>query len=91
MQHDFRGHVLVVVRVAFTPIIADSITEDVAVAVERRGNDWATYFWVALKPMFCVLIPEVKGAIAASRREGAVLGVERDCVDSVDFGHVAIV
>ena len=41
--------------------------------------------------MFGIFVPEVKGAVAAGRREGTVLRVEGDCVHGVDFGHVSVV
>lgn len=48
MKHDFRWHVLVVVGVSFTPIVADGVAEDVAVAIERAGDDRTAYLWMAL-------------------------------------------
>ena len=46
---------------------------------------------MALQSMFGIFVPEVKGAVATGGREGAVLRVEGDCVDGVDFGHVPVV
>ena len=91
MEHDFRGHVLIVVSVSFAPVIAGGVAEDVAVTVERGGDDRAAYFRMALQSMFGIFVPEVKGAVATGGREGAVLRVEGDCVDGVNFGHVPVI
>jgi len=40
--------------------------------------------------VFGVLIPEVERTVAAGSAEGAVNGVERDCVDGVNFGDVSL-
>ena len=91
MQHDLCGHVLVVMRVSFTPIIADSVAEDVAVAVEGTGDNRPANLWMALEPMFSILVPKVEGTVATGRREGTMLRVKGDCVDGVDFCHVAVI
>lgn len=89
MQHDL-GHLLLgVLRVPLAPIIADCIRKDIAVAVERRGNDGPADLRVALEPMLGVLVPEVEGAVGAGGAEGAVLRMEGDGVDAVDVALVA--
>ena len=40
--------------------------------------------------MLCVLVPEVECAVRSGGAEGAVLRVERDGVDGVDAGDVAV-
>lgn len=41
--------------------------------------------------MFGIFVPEVKGAVAAGSRKGAVLRVEGYCIDGVDFSHIPVV
>ena len=48
MEHDLRRHVLIIVGVSFTPVIANGVAEDVAVTIECGGDDRAAYFWMAL-------------------------------------------
>jgi hypothetical protein len=74
---------------ALTPIIAHGVGEDVAVFAEARCDDGAAYFGVAFQTMLGVFVPEVECAIGAGGGEGAVLGVEGDCVYGVDFCGLA--
>lgn len=74
--------------VSFTPVVADSVGEDVSVLGEASGGDGATDFGIAFEAVLGVLVPEVEGTVATGGAEGAMLGVEGDCVDGVDFGDV---
>jgi hypothetical protein len=90
MQFDLdriRGRVP---AVPLAPIVADRVRKYVSRAAEARGGDAAADLRVALEAVLCVLVPEVKGAVGAGGAEGAVHGVERDCVNGVDFGDVAL-
>jgi hypothetical protein len=91
VQLDFDRVLSVVSAVSFTPIVADSVRKDVACAREGSGRDAAADFGVALETVLGVLVPEVEGAVATSSAEGAVDGVEGDCVDRIDFSDVALV
>jgi hypothetical protein len=90
MQLDLDRVLGVVPTVPFTPVVADRVRENIACTRERRSRDASANLWVALETVLCVLVPEVEGAIAASGAEGAVDGVEGDCVDRVDFCDVAL-
>lgn len=48
MQHDLVRRLRRIERVAFTPVVADGVGEDGAVAVEARGGDGAADGGVAL-------------------------------------------
>lgn len=89
MQHDLIDGALSTLGVALTPIIADSVGEDVSVAVEAGGADGAADLRVALEAVLGVLVPEVEGAVAAGGGECPVHGVEGDGVDGVDVRDVA--
>lgn len=90
MQHDLVRVLLRVMRVALAPIVADCVGEDVAVAVELCRRDGSADLRVPLEPMLGVLVPEVEGAVATGGAKGAVLGMEGDGVDRVNFGDVAL-
>lgn len=89
MQHDLVGRLRSIYGVAFAPVVADGIGEDVAGSVEGRGRDGPTDLRVPLESMLGVFVPEMKGAVRAGCAEGAVHRVEGDGVDAEDVGHVA--
>ena len=89
MELQLDGIARRVARVAFTPIVADSVREDVAVFAECRGGDAAANLGVAFEAVLSVLVPEVEGAVATGSAEGTVLWVEGYSVYGVDFGYVA--
>jgi hypothetical protein len=74
---------------ALAPVVAYGVGKDVAVPGEGGCSDAASNLGVALETVLGVFVPEVEGAVATSCAEGAVLRVEGDCVDRVNFGHVA--
>jgi hypothetical protein len=90
VQLDLDGILGSVSAKALAPVVANGVGEDVAFAGEARGGDGAADLGVALEAVLCVLVPEVEGAVGARGAEGAVLRVEGDGVDRVDFGHVAL-
>ena len=90
MQLDLDGVLGGVSAKALAPVVADGVGKDVAVAGEARGGDGAADLRVPLEAVLGVLVPEVEGAVGARSAEGAVLRVEGDGVDGVDFGHVAL-
>jgi hypothetical protein len=90
VQLDLNGILGRVSAKALAPVVANRVGEDVAFAREACGGDGAADLGVALEAMLCVLVPEVEGAVGAGGAEGAVLRVEGDGVDGVDFGHVAL-
>ena len=77
-------------RITSTPVISNGVRKDGAVVVESRRGDAATDFWVALKTVFGVLVPKVERTVGARGAESSVLGMERNSVDSVHFGDVAL-
>lgn len=90
MQLELNRILGVIPRIAFAPVVTNRIREDVAVAAERRRGDAAADLRVALETVLGVLVPEVECAVAAGGAEGAVLRVEGDGIDGVDFGDVAL-
>jgi hypothetical protein len=80
----------IVPRISLAPVVTHRIREDVAVAAERGRGDATADFGVALEAGLGVLVPEVECAVGAGGAECAVLGVEGDGVDGVDFGDVAL-
>lgn len=88
MQHQLDGLLLVVGLVALGPVVTDRIGKDVTVFVELGRRDGPADVGVALEAVLGVLVPEVKRAVRAGGREGAVLGVEGDVVDRVDVRGV---
>lgn len=91
MQHDFIRQLLCIGRIAFAPIVTDSVSEDIPGTIERGAGDRASDGGIALETMFGVLVPEVKGAVTAGGAEGAVLRMEGDGVDGVNVGDVAVI
>lgn len=81
MELDLDWILRVVAAVALAPVVADGVREDVACARKGCGGDAAANLGVAFEAVFGVLVPEVKGAVAAGGAEGAVHGVEGDGVD----------
>jgi hypothetical protein len=90
VQLELDGVLGVISAVALAPVVADGVGEDVAVAREGCRCDAAADFGIALEAVLGVFVPEVEGAVGAGCAEGAVLGVEGDGVDGVDFGYVAL-
>lgn len=90
VEHDLVGSLLGVGRVALAPIIADSVGEDVSVAVEGGAGDRPVYSWISLQAVLGVLIPEVESTVTSGSAECAVDGVEADRVDGVDVADVAV-
>lgn len=91
MQHDLIGRLRRIDGVPFTPVVADGVGEDGAVAVEAGGRDGAADGRVALETMLSVFVPEVEGAVGAGGAEGAVHRVEGDGVDRVHVRRIAVV
>lgn len=90
VEHDLVGVVLAVGHVALAPVVADGVREDGAARVEGGRRDAAADVRVPLEPVLRVLVPEVERAVATGRAEGPVLRVERDVVDGVHLGRVAL-
>lgn len=90
MQLDLGRVLRRVVRVALAPVVGDGVGEDVAVAGEVSCGDGAADVGVALKAVLGVFVPEVECAVGAGGAEGAVLRVEGDGVDGVDFCDIAL-
>ncbi|KAL2255407.1 hypothetical protein VTK26DRAFT_3440 [Humicola hyalothermophila] len=90
VQHHLGRVVGRVALVALGPVVADGVGEDAARLVERCRRDAAADVRVPLEAVLGVLVPEVERPVAARRAEGAVLRVERDVVDRVHVGHVAL-
>lgn len=63
-------------RISLAPVIADSISKDIAVAIEAGGCDGTSNFWIAFQSVFCVLVPEMKGAVTPSGAECTMHRVE---------------
>jgi hypothetical protein len=91
MQLDLNREIRSVPAVALTPIVADRVRKDVSRAREGGSRDAAADLRVAFEAVLSVLVPEVEGPVATGGAEGAVDGVERDCVDTVDFGDITLV
>jgi len=91
MEHDLIRRLLGVEVVAFAPVVANSVGEDVAGTVEARRADGASNFWVSFQSVFGVLVPEMECSVAACCAEGTVDGVEADGVNGEDIANVAVV
>ena len=76
--------------ISLTPVVADSVGEDVTLTAEGGGRNGSTDDRIAFQTMLGVFIPEVKGAIRPGRAEGAMNGMETDGVDRVDVDDVAL-
>lgn len=90
MQHHLGRVVGGVTLVPLGPVVADGVGKDVTRLVEGGRGDAAADLRVALEAVLGVLVPEVERAVATGRAEGAVDRVERDVVDRVDIGDVAL-
>lgn len=88
MQHNLVRQLLVVVLVAFAPVVADGIREDISCSAESCGGDAAAHGWVSLETMLGVLIPEVEGAVGTGGRESGVNWMPGDGIDGVDISYV---
>lgn len=91
MQHDLIRQLGRVALKALTPIITDRVCEDIPRPRESRRADRPSHFREPLESVFSIFVPEMERAIAASRAEGAVDGVEGYVVDAVDVTDVALV
>lgn len=76
MQHNLIRQLRRITLETLTPIITNRVREDIPRPRESRRADGPSHFWEPLESVFSVLVPEMEGAIAASRAEGAVDGVE---------------
>lgn len=68
MQDNLGWMVSRVVRVSFTPVIADGIGEDAAVVVER-SRSYRASGGKPLQPVMGILVPETKCAVCTSSAE----------------------
>lgn len=91
MQLDFDRIIRVVTSIPLTPVIANRVRENVAIAREAGCDNGATDLWVPFETVLCVLVPEVECSVRTGGAEGAVLRVEGDAVYRVDFGNVALI
>lgn len=89
MQLDLRWVSWRIRTVTFTPVVGDGVRENVTIAAEVGGGDGSPDFRVTFETVFGVLVPEVECAVGAGGAEGAVDGVEGDCVHGIDFCEVA--
>lgn len=90
MQHHLVRILPCVALESLAPVVANSVRKNRARLVERRRRDAAADIGIPFQTVLGVLVPKVKGAVAACRAECAVLGVERDIVDRVDVCHAAL-
>lgn len=90
VKHDLVRVILLASLVSLAPVVAYGISKDSTARVECGCCDAATYSGVALQSMLRVLVPEMESAIATSGAECTVLWVERDIIDRVDIGDVAL-
>lgn len=91
MKHDLVRSLRGVCSITFTPIVTDSIGEDVSIPVESGARNGSTDRRIPLQTVFCIFVPEVECAIAAGGAEGPMNRVEGDGVDSVDVADVTVV
>lgn len=75
---------------AFAPVVAYSIGEDVASAVEIGAADRAANLRVAFQAVLGILVPEIKSAVSASGTESTMLRMEADRINGVDIAGVAV-
>lgn len=90
MHHDFIQSLGSVSAVSLAPIVADGISKNVSIPVERRRGDGSSNERVALETVLGVLIPEVERAVAAGGAERAVLRVEGNRVQCEDVADITI-
>lgn len=90
VQLDFDRVLRIVPTVPLAPIVADGVGKDVAGATKAGGGDAAADFRVAFETVLGVLVPEVECAVTTGGAEGAVDGVEGDCIYRVDFCDVTL-
>lgn len=90
VEHDLVRSLLGIGRVALAPIVADSVGEDVSIAVEGGAGDGSANSRVSLKTVLGVLVPEVESTVASGGAKRAVDGVEADRVDGVDVADVTV-
>lgn len=76
MHHDLVRILLVVCIVSHAPIVANSIGEDLAIAIESRGRNGTWSLGVALEPVLRIFVPEVERTIGPGGAKGAMYGVE---------------
>lgn len=88
MQHNLDRIALRVMLVALAPVVTNGIGKDATRLVKRRRRDAAPHIRISLETVLGVLVPEVERAVRSSRAKGAMDGVERNIVDSVDVDDV---
>ena len=66
----------IVERIAFAPVIAHCVREDIAASIEIRRRDSASNLRVAFEPVLRVFVPEVERTVRTCRAECSVLWVE---------------
>lgn len=91
MQHDLIRQLRRIALKTLTPIITNRVREDVSRPREGRRADRPSHFREPLESVFSILVPKMEGAVAASRAERAVDGVERYVVDTVDITDIPLV
>ncbi len=91
MQHDFVRQLRRIALKALAPIITDRVREDIPSPRESGRADRPSHFREPLESVLSILVPEMERAIAASRAEGAVDGVEGYVIDTVDITDVPLV
>lgn len=91
MKHDLVGVLWIIVGVTLAPVVADSVGENAARAVEVGCGYGAAHLRVALETMLRVLVPEVESSVATGSTECSMLRVEGDCVHGVNVGNVALI
>lgn len=90
MEHDLIDCLLSIEVVALAPVVAHSICEDIARAVEACRADGTANLGVTLESMLGIFVPEVEGAIGTRGREGAVNRVKANGVNREDVADVAV-
>jgi hypothetical protein len=68
---------------AFGPIVRDSVSKDVAIAVECTRRNGTRSGIERLKTYSPIFIPEVEGAIGTASGECALYGVEGDVIHGI--------
>lgn len=76
VQHHLVRITRAVRKIAFAPVVSDSVCEDGAGAIKRGSCNATADRGVTLQPVLGVFIPEVECAIASSSTKRPMLGVE---------------
>lgn len=90
MQHHFADILWCIFLKSLTPVVANRICEHRTLPIKRGRGDGSSDCWVALQSVLGIAIPEMKRAVTTSSGKGTMDGVERDCIDTVDIGHISI-